>query len=116
MVWTFTCSPEIVFNSRGWGSKAADHNTVKASIRDHLSREIFTISGSYTEDLTATDVRTGHSWTIIKAPQRPEDVKKAFGMNDYSMQLNMRTKELLAKLPATDSRWRKDLAAVEAGN
>jgi len=38
------------------------------------------------------------------------------GLNLFSMQLNEMTPGLEAKLPPTDTRWRKDLRAIEKGD
>ena len=38
------------------------------------------------------------------------------GLNVFSMQLNEMTPGLEARLPPTDTRWRRDLRALETGN
>lgn len=66
-------------------TSSSDNNTVLATIRDLYSREVYTISGSYLENLVAKDLRTNHEWIIAEAPKRPENVKENYGMNYFSL-------------------------------
>ena len=77
---TVTCrqngnSAEVKFKARGWTTKTDDLMTVKAVVRDAMNRERYVITGSYVGDLVAKDMRTGHEWTMFRAPDRPVNFK-----------------------------------------
>ena len=64
------------------------------------------------------DLQTIQKWTTFEAPPNfyPDDSKAQYGMNIFSLQLNLLSNELISKLPPTDSRFRPDLRAWENGD
>ena len=69
------------------------------------------IAGRYTKELTGFDLRTGETTVLFKAPEKPKNHEKMFGMDFNGLQLNFLPQTLKKKLPPTDSRLRGDLRA-----
>ena len=42
-----------MFKERGWSTKSSEINSVKATIKDKNGKERYSITGKYTEELTA---------------------------------------------------------------
>lgn len=57
-----------MFKERGWSTKSSEINSVKAIIKDKYGKERYSITGKYTEELTAQDLLNGNRWTLFKAP------------------------------------------------
>ena len=102
---------DINFKTRGWMSKSEEVNAVTAKIKNQFGEIKYEIFGKYTEELFYKDLETGNVSSIFKAPSRPKNFLKMFGMNYYSLQLNVLTDTLKKKLPPTDSRFRPDIRA-----
>jgi len=63
--------------------------------------------------MKATDLESGESFDLFQAPEMPDDASKMHNMNYFSLQLNLLSDKLKAKLPPTDSRLREDVRAWE---
>jgi hypothetical protein len=63
-------------------------------------------------------LQTIEKWIAFEIPQNfyPENRKAQYGMNMFSLQLNLLSQDLALKLPPTDSRFRPDLRAWEYGD
>ena len=69
--------------------------------------------GKYSGEIKALNLETGQSWTVFEAPELPDNAKMMHNMNFFSLQLNLLSPQLKAKLPPTDSRLREDVRAWE---
>jgi hypothetical protein len=110
---------ELEFKSKVNSSKPADLNYMSGHIKDSNGRLRYSISGKYTESFIARDLDTGNSFTIFEAPKfprGPQETKKIYGMNLFSLQLNNISDKLRAKLPPTDSRLRQDIRLWESAD
>ena len=86
-------------------------NFVKCTIKNSKGQLRYTIQGKYTKELTCTDHISDESWTVFEAPlsKKPTNAAKMFGMNIYSMQLNVLSEELRKLVPPSDTRFRDDI-------
>ena len=54
-------------------------------VKDKSGDEKYSIDGKFNKELFVTDLKSGKSWSIFKAPQKPADDMKMFGMNTFSL-------------------------------
>ena len=66
-------------------SRAEELNYVTAKINDSSGNTIYEIYGKYTEELFYKNIETEEVISIFKAPTRPKNFLKMFGMNYYSL-------------------------------
>jgi len=85
-------------------------------VKDQNGDDRFKIYGNYTQELFVVDLKNGAEKSFFKAPERPANYQKMFGMNFYSLQLNVLNDKLKQKLPPTDSRFRQDMRQWDEGN
>jgi hypothetical protein len=104
----------IRFKAKGWTSKS-DYESVGA-IMDSSGRQIFELSGLWSESLIATDPNSGQKTILATKNKGPENQDKQFFLTRFALNLNHITPEMLEKIAPTDSRLRPDLRAFEFKN
>ena len=97
-------------------SKGENSFCVSAIIKNKQGKECFSIEGKCTEELYAKNLLTGEKWVVFKAPTKPLNSEVMYNYNMWSLQLNVITDELKAKLPPTDSRLRTDIRHWDEAN
>ena len=104
---------EMDYKRRGWGSKNA--YCIDGVIKDATGVVRWTLKGKWNESISITNIETGQERLIWKVNPRPDNWDHLYHFSLFSMQLNNTSPELEELLPATDSRLRPDLRALENG-
>ena len=98
----------------GWLTTQTENiHAIEAIIKNSQGVEKYKLTGKYTGRIEATNLHTGQSWVVFEAPALPENGALMHNMNFFSLQLNLLSAELKAKIPPTDSRFREDVRAWE---
>ncbi|CAK0756209.1 hypothetical protein CVIRNUC_002436 [Coccomyxa viridis] len=105
-------SVTLEFQKRSTWQVLTSNRGVKDGVRFYLLDVPF-LSGSWRSKLVA-HMPNGSQWTVFEVNPLPSGPNR-LGLNVRSMQLNEMTAGLEARLPPTDTRWRRDLRALEMG-
>jgi hypothetical protein len=80
---------DVEYKPRGlWSTKESDKNFASAELRSKDGILKYSVEGKYTDVISATNVENGQSFEVYRAPNfppGPQDPKKIYGMNLYSM-------------------------------
>ena len=105
------------FKSRsGMLSRADTTNAVEGIITDASGKKRIKLFGKFTTKLEAMDLQTQETWTVFEAPEYPQNSDQMYNMNYWTLQLNLLSAKLQAKLPPTDSRFRPDVRYWESAD
>jgi hypothetical protein len=105
------------FKSRGGMFSSADTtNAVEGIITDTSGKKRIKLFGKFTTKLEAIDLQTEETWTVFEAPEYPQNSDQMYNMNYWTLQLNLLSEKLQAKLPPTDSRFRPDVRYWESAD
>ena len=78
---------------------------------------VFNLEGEYDKELRATSVLTGKTEVAAKlSTDRPANYEQQYFFDNFNINANHLTPEMLQKIPRTDARLRSDLRAYENGD
>ena len=83
---------DMDFKVRGaWSTKTEDLQYVSGEVKTKNGETKYSFGGKYLDKVYATSIETGNKFVIFeqrKFPKGPQDSKKIYGMNLYSLQMN----------------------------
>ncbi|KAL0950915.1 hypothetical protein HGRIS_007673 [Hohenbuehelia grisea] len=94
-----------------WGATNQVSGVVHSSSDDVVAR----LDGKW-DDQIAQTLDSDHFRVLWRVTQPPKNVHEYYGFTSFGMTLNEVTPDMKGKLPATDSRYRPDVRALEEGD
>ncbi|EAS03630.2 oxysterol-binding protein (macronuclear) [Tetrahymena thermophila SB210] len=88
---------------------------VEGWVKNKDGKSLYSLKGKWNEDLKCTNLETNQVITVWKRLPLPTNSDRYYHYTQHSFQLNHLTKEMLKKIPPTDSRLRPDQRALEFG-
>lgn len=105
---------KLILKKRGWGDKGIYET--EGWIKDNTGKIIFKLEGKWDSYLKATNVETNEERMVWERMKIPEKFEEQYSFPYFTKQLNYLNKDLCAKLPPTDTRFRTDQRAYEYGD
>ncbi|EAS03629.2 oxysterol-binding protein (macronuclear) [Tetrahymena thermophila SB210] len=84
-------------------------------VKNKDGKVLYTLKGKWNEDLKCTNAETNQTTVVWKRYPLPEKSDRYYHYTTYAFQLNHLYKDLMKKVPPTDSRLRPDQRALEYG-
>ncbi len=104
----------IKFLPKGWTSK--DDYKSNGVIQDKDGNVKYDFYGKWNASGNVINRETGEEINLVKRFDRYEGYEQMYYFSKFAINLNNLTKEILEKIPPTDSRLRTDLRAYEHGD
>lgn len=89
---------------------------ITGSIRNAAGEEVWSLSGNYMKEITATHVKGGQPPVTWVRAELPEDAEEQYMFTKCAIALNDPASPLVPVLPPTDARFRPDQRALELGD
>lgn len=112
-VTTGDCAKIRLSKARGF---ALDRGNLEGKILSASQNEIYSIDGNFTKAIYARKIPQSGREEIFRAAELLHDSAEQYNMTPFAITLNDLRGYALGDLPQTDSRYRPDIQALEAGD
>ncbi len=104
----------LTYHGKGWSDDS--YGRIDGFVYDVAGKKMIEVQGKWSDSIWMTDLRTGKKELVWKRLPTPEDWENLYCFTRFTLQMNYLPERLKGVLPHTDSRFRPDQRALEAGN